>query len=122
MNGESDAISVSKTDELTTKRTNGNGWLSTEPEWKIMAHTYNGTHLSHKLFLNGVELSLSKLYDFDKDPGSLNLSTSLYIGMNTDQEYGINAYISEFMVYGRSLSSIEIKGVMNYLNNKYEIY
>jgi hypothetical protein len=118
LSGEDKAISTNKIGYSIKK--NSNNWLS--GNWKILTHQYNGTHSSHKLYVNNSNINLGTYMGYDFDPGLLSYNSVLNIGSKSDGINGVNAYIAEYIVYNNYLSYDEISMVNNYLNNKYLIY
>lgn len=118
LSGEDKTISTNKVGYSIKK--NSNNWLS--GNWKILTHQYNGTHSSHKLYINNSNINLGTYMGYDFDPGLLSYNSVLNIGSKSDGINGVNAYIAEYIVYNNYLSYDEISMVNNYLNNKYLIY
>lgn len=115
------AVSVSGLSSCSIKEQPLN-WINTGSTWKIIIHQYDGTHESHKLYINS-NLCFSPTYlNYNKNPGLLNKSSNLYLGSKGDDTYGLNGYITEYLIYDTYLSYNDILTVNNYLNNKFSIY
>jgi hypothetical protein len=120
-NRNSIAVSNSGLPNLASIKDKGTSWLS-DNTWKILTHQYNGTHLSHKLFINSVYQALSDYIGYNDDPGDITSTKMLNLGAKSSGLDGTNSYMLEFIVFDKYLSYTEITEVNNYLNNKYQIY
>jgi len=116
------SLAVSKNgfgDLATTKETNDGNWLSNN-NLQLICHQYDGTDLSHNLFINSSYISTTSNYS--DNPGQLDSSSTLNIGSRSDYSLGIQGYLYEFIIYNRVLSTIERNQVTNYINDKYSIF
>lgn len=122
LNGDENTIAVTQSGltNLASIKEYSNNWLG-DNNWKIIAHTYNGTHTSNKLYINNTLISLDDYFSYTDNPGSLNKQDYFYIGSNSNN-VGIDGYISEFLLFNESLNLQTISKIFNYLNNKYLIY
>ncbi len=107
---------------VSTNKNNTNNWISSDSSWKILTHQYNGTHLSHNLFINGTYIYLTTALWSGNNPGLLNSTNNLYLGSNYVGGDGMDGYIAEYIIYDSYLSNDDITNVNNYLNSKYQIY
>ena len=123
LNGDKKCITVTNSglSNIASQKEYENSWL-VDSNWKIIAHQYNGTHSTHRLFINSELKYLSTSLDLNGDPGALNKSFNLNLGAKSDGSIGSNAYISEYIVFDNYLSTSEIENISTYLNQKYQIY
>jgi len=124
LNGNTNAmaVSVSGISNCTIKKQNVN-WLSSgSTEWKIITHQYNGTHSSHNLFINSNMIFLPTYLNYNNNPGEINKMSNLILGSKGDDTFGLNAYITEYLIFDTYLEYEDILKINNYLNNKYSIY
>ena len=121
VNGSSSqSISVDKAPNYSRKNTNNSTWLADGSTYKIIQHQYNGTHLSHKLYINNQYVSMTSSYD--DDPGNLEVDGFLTFGSNVAVDNGIIGHVFELMIFDRALSNEEKDQVSNFLNTKYNCY
>lgn len=86
---------------------------------KIATHIYNGTHTSHKIYINGSENTYTG--GVTNDPGTLSVTNSIYIGARQDNSFPCEGYIGELIVYNRFLSDNERASVENTLSFRFGI-
>jgi len=107
-------------DTSTRKNTDNSTWLSDGSTYKIITHQYNGTHLSHNLYINNSYISMTT-YD-DSNPGALSATNKiLTYGSDSESDNGISGYIFEVLIYDRNLNVSERTKINDYLKNKYSI-
>lgn len=122
LNGDNNSIGVSNSglSNLASIKDNGDDWLL-DNQWKIITHQYNGTHISHRLFINSIYQSLTNYIIYNNNPGEITSKKILNLGAKSDGTNGTNSYIAEFIVYNKYLTIEEISKVNNYLSIKYNI-
>ena len=123
LNGSTNTIGVSYSGLTSASIKNyTTNWLSSGNTWKIISHQYDGTHASHKMYINGDYAFTSTYFSYDKNPGNLNATLDLNLGSKYNATNGVDAYIAEYIVYDNYLSIDELNKIEIYLNNKYNIY
>jgi hypothetical protein len=122
LSGDRNSIAVSNSglSNLASIKDNGINWLS-DNTWKILTHQYNGTHSSHKLFINSIFQNMNNYFSYDNNPGDIT-TKMINLGAKSSGLDGTKSHILEFIVFNKYLSNSEINEVNNYLNSKYEIY
>jgi len=123
LDGEStSSINTTKFGSISTRRNTDNPtWLSEGSTYKIINHQYNGSHISHLLYVNNSYISTTT-YDGD-NPGSLNTTNKLLtFGSEPSNSNGISGHVFELLIFNKSLSAAERNQVAEYLNSKYSIY
>lgn len=105
---------VARTDTSAKELTSN--W-STDDAAKLVSKVFNGTHASHKLWINTVEQSLT---GSGSDPGTGDYTNTLNIGGRTTS-LPIDGYIGEIIVFNAALSDADRQSVEDYLTNKWGI-
>ncbi len=88
---------------------------------RIATHTFQGTHASHRLYLNGTEPSYNpSTFTADSDGA---YTDNLYIGGRQDPGSLIylKGAVAEFLLYERLLTDTERESVQCYLGDRYGI-
>ena len=104
-----------------TKRSGKNatpGWGNTST-FLLTENSFNGTHDSNSLFINGGQVTLSTADVLSDDPGTGIITDTLYVGNRMDQTYGLNGDLAELLVFNRVLTNAERNTVGSYLADKY---
>lgn len=96
------------------------GW-GVNANYRILTKYFDGTHVGHKLYINGTEQTLSDAVGRTADPGTGTSSAVMNIGNRFDGSLAITGDEAEFIVYDRALNATELKRVFHYLGRKFGI-
>ena len=89
---------------------------------KITSHVFNGTHASHKLYIDGTEQTMTDAVGRTGNPGTTLINGVWDVGSRNDADsLWSTGYIFELLVYDRLLNALERIAVENYLGRKYGI-
>lgn len=115
------AIATRRSSTWTAKNLSAN-WGS-DNAWRAIAQHYQGTHATHKLFIGGVDQTLSDLSfgGFANDPGTGSATRHFYVGGRSSGTASITGNIAEVLVYSPYLSSTDIAAVTDYLTTKWGV-
>lgn len=115
-------ISVKRTKNgaaVTSGKNHTGGWGSDNVA-KVTTHTFDGTHATHKLSINGSNISLSN--GAANDPGGATEGNTWHTGgRGSGGTIGVNGLVGEILVYNTLLSASDISTVETYLKDKWGI-
>lgn len=117
LNGGNNSIGV-KSEGLASIKSAGNDWIISN-DWKMLQHSYNGTHTTHSIKVNNAGIVLNNYLNNTKSP-IMNITTDFILGSSLDN-YGFSGNISEFILFDRRLNLDENEIVVNYLRTKYTL-
>ena len=113
-------IAVRRTGSSNTQKNYVANW-TTSPTLLTAAHTYNGTHASHLLYVNGNAVALTDASaSLTGNPGLAVVNAPMYIGSRFGQVAPMTGHFSEMLVYDSALNQASIRIVNNYLSSKYD--
>ncbi len=86
---------------------------------RVVVHVYDGSHASHRLFLNGAEPTYG-VTTFTIDVDAL-LTADLYLGGRVGDSLYLSGAIGEVLFYNRALRAAEREAVECYFSQYYSI-
>lgn len=108
---------VNKSGTSTAKNHPSGATWATDGVWRMTSQTYNGTHASFLLWVNGSSVSLSDVTV--ASPGTAAVNNPVYLGMRGGSTNALNGDLAEIIIYDSSLSTADRQSVEAYLNQKY---
>jgi len=112
------SIAVRRSPSTNTQKEFAGNWASSATIL-TSAHTYNGTHAGHLLYVNGNGVTLSNAGALTGNPGVTPVSGALHIGARLSNLVPLAGHVSEMLIYDSALNQAAIRIVNNYLSAKY---
>lgn len=108
---------VNKSTVASAKNHSGGATWATDGAWRMTSQTYNGTHATFLLWVNGSAATTSDVTI--ANPGTAAINSPIYLGMRGGATNALNGDLAEIILYDSSLSTANRQSVEAYLNQKY---
>lgn len=107
--------------QISQRGTNPAGYGGDLNQWRVMAQEYNGTHETHRLWIDGAFVFIAGTSGAGPTASTSTITDTINVGCRNNGSFFLNGYIAEFMIYTPRLSSADADRVKKYLRYKYEL-
>ena len=103
----------------STRSTNPTGWGGNENQWHVIAQDFNGTHQTHRFWVDGSFVFTQSSSGTGPTSSTSTVTATVYVGCRNNGSFFLTGDIAELLIYSPKLSSANADRVKTYLRYKY---